>query len=44
MNKDDEGFREYVQEIHNQVVEQLQEMYDKYKLIYGWENKPLVIE
>lgn len=44
MNKDDEGFREYVQEIHNQVVNDLQELYDKYKTVYGWENKPLIIE
>lgn len=41
---DPEAFKTAVDEVHAQVVTAMQELYDRYKVNYGWENRPLVIE
>eukprot|EP00878_Enallax_costatus_P001857 GHUV01002015.1.p1 GENE.GHUV01002015.1~~GHUV01002015.1.p1 ORF type:complete len:329 (+),score=100.81 GHUV01002015.1:293-1279(+) len=41
---DKELFNQTVDEIHAQVVQQLQDLYDKHKASYGWADRPLMIE
>lgn len=42
--KDHPDFEATVDKIHAQVVEQLQELYDRHKASVGWADRPLVIE
>lgn len=44
VNKNDANFKKAVDDIHAQVVQQLQELYDKHKASYGWADRPLMIE
>lgn len=41
---DEAAFNRTVDDIHAQVVAQLQALYDRHKASYGWEDRPLVIE
>jgi hypothetical protein len=41
---DPEAFKKAVDEVHARVVTAVQELYDRHKAEYGWENRPLVIE
>eukprot|EP00775_Hariotina_reticulata_P011003 gene11003-11157_t len=41
---DPEAFQKAVDELHAQVVAAMQDLYDRHKAKYGWENRPLVIE
>lgn len=44
MSKADPAYEATVEEVLATVVQQLQELYDKHKASYGWENRPLSIE
>eukprot|EP00775_Hariotina_reticulata_P011662 gene11662-11805_t len=41
---DPEAFKKAVDEVHAQVVTAVQELYDRHRTQYGWEQRPLVIE
>jgi hypothetical protein len=41
---DPEAFNAAVNKAHQDLMEQLQYLYDKYKVVYGWENRPMVME
>ena len=40
----DEPTDEYIDQIHNQLIDKTLELFNKYKHIYGWEDKNLIIE
>ena len=42
--KDHPEFEATVDHVHRQVMVSLQEMYDRHKGTYGWQDRPLVIE
>jgi hypothetical protein len=39
----DPGFAAAVDDAHSRLIEAMQELYDKYKGVYGWADRPLVI-
>lgn len=39
----DPGFAAAVDDAHSRLVGAMQELYDKYKHMYGWSDRPLVI-
>jgi hypothetical protein len=39
----DPGFAAAVDDAHGRLVDAMQELYDKYKGMYGWSHRPLVI-
>jgi diacylglycerol O-acyltransferase 2, plant len=43
MEKDHPDFDKTVDEVHAQVIQALQDLYDKYKAQYGWADRPLEI-
>jgi len=41
--RSDPGFAAAVDDAHGQLIEAMQTLYDKYKGMYGWADRPLVI-
>lgn len=39
----DPGFAAAVDDAHSRVMVEMQALYDKYKGLYGWQDRPLVI-
>lgn len=39
----DPGFAAAVDDAHGRLIDAMQELYDKYKGMYGWSHRPLVI-
>lgn len=39
----DPGFAAAVDDAHARMIDAMQELYDKYKGMYGWQDRPLVI-
>ena len=41
MNRDDPDYCDYVNEVQQEVADELQRIYYKYRCVYGWSNRPL---
>ena len=41
MSREDPEYSAYVDEIQQQVADEIQRVYYKYRCVYGWDNRPL---
>ena len=41
MDRDNPDYDEYVNEIQQEVADELQRIYYKYRRVFGWANRPL---